>query len=638
MQTPFAHPESRDALCGFWPSHLGADRVAQVSIELDQVQIDDHGVYWRESRPEEGGRHTLCRWHSERGVEELIPESYSVRSRVHEYGGGEWCLGSHSLFFVNAEDQQVYERALDDHLNIRQVTDSPITRFADLQFDPQRNQLVCIAEEHKNDGLIINRLVSIQISDGSIRVLHQGHDFYASPAISNDGTRLAWLAWNHPHMPWVSTQLYSAERFAQGSLRSVHKLTSAPEPEVNPVAESLFQPQFSHDDQLYCVSDRNGWWNIHRFQSLESVSNVWEKEAEFGLAQWQFGLRSYDFLDCETLVASYLEDGINHLAILGSDQRILELDSDFDYFRSIRCWNNRIYCVAASATRLPAVLRIDPDSGQVDILRGGEQPLDAANLSQPQHITYEVNEEDKAHGYFYAPKNAEHDPLVEKPPVVVFTHGGPTATTYPLLNMKIQFWTQRGFAVADLNYRGSAGYGRDYRQKLQGSWGESDVQDCIAAVNHLDNEGLIDGQRAYIRGNSAGGYTTLCALTFTDRFRAGASLYGISDPARLAALTHKFESHYLDWLIGNVETDAECFAARTPLHWADKVTSPILFFQGGQDKVVLPEQTLDMVEKLRANGVTTECHLFPDEHHGFQQACNQQRVLEEELKFYQASL
>lgn len=631
-----AQPEATDFRCGFWPSPLSAEQVAQASVELDQIQVNDHAVYWRESRPLENGRNTLCCWTEDEGVRELLTAPFNVCSRVHEYGGGEWCLGNHMLYFVNDDDQQIYERPLDGDSIPRRVTQLDTTRFADLQFDASRNQLVCVAEEHADTG-VVNRLVSVNVSDGQVKVLHEGYDFYASPVISGDGSRLAWLSWNHPHMPWVSTQLCHAERFSQGSLRSISYLTSAPEAVVDPVAESLFQPQFGHDDQLYCVSDRSGWWNIYRFKSLESVRNVWEKDAEFGLAQWRFGLRTYDFLDCETLVASYLDKGRNHLAVLSSDGESQFLDLDFDYFRSIRCRNNRIYCIAASASRLPAVLRIDPDSGHSEILRGGEQPVADEYLSRPAHFSYSVGADEEAHGYFYPPLNPQAPPH-EKPPVIVFTHGGPTASCYPILSLKIQYWTQRGFAVADLNYRGSAGYGRNYRQALHQSWGVSDVRDCVSAVDHLATQGLIDGENCFVRGNSAGGYTTLCALTFTQRFKAGASLYGISDPARLSEITHKFESHYLDWLIGDVEQDAERYASRAPLLHAEKVNSPTLFFQGGKDKVVLPEQTLNMVEKLEARGVRTACHLFPEEHHGFQQARNQQTVLEEELKFYQATL
>ena len=633
MPKPSAPVETPDLRNGFWNTSLSAEQVTQSSVALDQIQLGDNAVYWRESRPGEEGRFTLCRWTESAGVEYLLEAPFNVRSRVHEYGGGEWCLGTNQLYFVNATDQQIYEYDLNGTTNPRQVTNKTDTRFADLQYDGSRHQLLCVSEEHCKGGKVINCLVSVCITNGQVEILHQGFDFYASPAIASDGRHLAWLSWNHPHMPWVSTRLCLAERSEQGRLHNIIERTGDL-PSQTADTESFFQPQFGPDGKLYCISDRSGWWNIHCFDSQVNIKNVCERNAEFGLAQWCFGLRTYDFLDNDTLAASYMEDGEIHLSLIARNGECQPLKLDFNFIRGIRCRGNDIYCIAASASRLSAIVRINAKNGKTDILQGGDQPISDACLSRPRHFSYTVELEEQAHGYFYPPKNPAA-PQRERPPVIIFTHGGPTASTYPVLNPKIQYWTQRGFAVADLNYRGSAGYGRDYRQALHLRWGDSDVKDCIAAIDYLAEHGLVDEENVFIRGNSAGGYTTLCALTFTRRFKAGSSLYGISDPARLNEGTHKFESHYLEWLIGDVEKDADRYRDRTPLFHAEKVCCPILFFQGALDKVVLPDQTLDMVEKLKAKGIRADCHMFSDEYHGFQKPRNQQIVLEEELQFYQ---
>ena len=382
--------------CGFWPAPLSAEQVAQASVSLDQVQLQDDAVYWRESKPREGGRFTLCRWTNDAGVVELLKPPFSVRSRVHEYGGGEWCLGGRHVYVVNAEDQQVYQLDLQDNAHPRQITDAPNTRFADLQYDAVRQQLVCITEEHTNDSRIINRLACINIDNGSITVLHEGGDFYASPALSGDGAHLAWLSWNHPHMPWAASQLYRAKRSDKGELHSVCAVAERPGSDAE--SQSFFQPQWSPSHVLHCVNDRSGWWNIHHYPLADRIHTVHQANAEFGLAQWCFGLRTYDFLDDETLVCSYLDAGINRLAKIGSDGACQPLALDFDHFRSIRCHNNLIYCIAASATRLPAVVRVDPDTGQTDILRGGEQPVPEAYLSRPRHISYDVDANVRANG------------------------------------------------------------------------------------------------------------------------------------------------------------------------------------------------------------------------------------------------
>ena len=581
---------------------FSAAQAVAAGMDFAELQHGANGLFWNEYRPEDAA----CRiWHWRDGVAKcLTPTGFSVRSRVYEYGGGAFCLTPDGVVFVNEADQQLYRQTLDGS---PEALTSGECRYGDVNFADGQ----ILAVEENGDQ---HRLVAIALADGTRRLLAEGADFYAAPVISPDGARLAWIEWSRPHQPWTSTRLMVAERSGQSF--------SAPRCVAgDAIEESIQQPRFDAKGQLYCLTDRAGFWQPH-VESVDGFEPLPSVQADHAPAPWQMGGCTWLPL-ADGYLASWSESGFGRLALNGDD-----LTGDYSRFRHLALDERFIYCIAASPISPSAVIAIDRASHEVTVLAGGVAPLAAERISRPQTLRYPSGS-GEAHGFFYPAMSGE-----TKPPLVVFIHGGPTSACYPMLDPRIQYWTQRGFAVADLNYRGSSGYGREYRQALQLSWGDVDVEDACAVVDYLAKQGLIDGERAFIRGGSAGGYTTLCALAFHQVFRAGASLYGVSDPVALARATHKFEGDYLDWLIGDPEQDAERYAARTPLLHASNIRVPVIFFQGELDAVVVPQQTRDMVTALEQNGVPVEAHYYADERHGFRRAVNQAHALEREWTFY----
>ncbi|MEG3010735.1 MAG: S9 family peptidase [Pseudomonas sp.] len=581
---------------------FSATQAVAAGMDFAELQLGANGLFWNEYRPEDAA----CRiWHWRDGVAKcLTPTGFSVRSRVYEYGGGAFCLTPDGVVFVNEADQQLYRQTLDGS---PEALTSGECRYGDVNFADGQ----ILAVEENGDQ---HRLVAIALADGTRRLLAEGADFYAAPVISPDGARLAWIEWSRPHQPWTSTRLMVAERSGQSF--------SAPRCVAgDAIEESIQQPRFDAKGQLYCLTDRAGFWQPY-VESVDGFEPLPSVQADHAPAPWQMGGCTWLPL-ADGYLASWSESGFGRLALNGDD-----LTGDYSRFRHLALDERFIYCIAASPISPSAVIAIDRASHEVTVLAGGVAPLAAERISRPQTLRYPSGS-GEAHGFFYPAMSGE-----TKPPLVVFIHGGPTSACYPMLDPRIQYWTQRGFAVADLNYRGSSGYGREYRQALQLSWGDVDVEDACAVVDYLARQGLIDGERAFIRGGSAGGYTTLCALAFHQVFRAGASLYGVSDPVALARATHKFEGDYLDWLIGDPEQDAERYAARTPLLHASNIRVPVIFFQGELDAVVVPQQTRDMVTALEQNGIPVEAHYYADERHGFRRAVNQAHALEREWAFY----
>ena len=581
---------------------FSASQAVAAGMDFAELQLGDTGLFWNEYRPEDAA----CRiWHWRDGVAKcLTPTGFSVRSRVYEYGGGAFCLTPDGVVFVNEADQQLYRQTLDGS---PEALTSGECRYGDVNFADGQ----ILAVEENGDQ---HRLVAIALADGTRRLLAEGADFYAAPVISPDGARLAWIEWSRPHQPWTSTRLMVAER--SGQRFSAPRCVAG-----DAIEESIQQPRFDAKGQLYCLTDRAGFWQPY-VESVDGFEPLPSVQADHAPAPWQMGGCTWLPL-ADGYLASWSESGFGRLALNGDD-----LTGDYSRFRHLALDERFIYCIAASPISPSAVIAIDRASHEVTVLAGGVAPLAAERISRPQTLRYPSGS-GEAHGFFYPAMSGE-----TKPPLVVFIHGGPTSACYPMLDPRIQYWTQRGFAVADLNYRGSSGYGREYRQALQLSWGDVDVEDACAVVDYLARQGLIDGERAFIRGGSAGGYTTLCALAFHQVFRAGASLYGVSDPVALARATHKFEGDYLDWLIGDPEQDAERYAARTPLLHASNIRVPVIFFQGELDAVVVPQQTRDMVTALEQNGIPVEAHYYADERHGFRRAVNQAHALEREWAFY----
>ena len=581
---------------------FSAEQAVAAGTDFAELKVGPAGVFWNEFRPQDAA----CRlWHWQRGSATcLTPTGYSARSRVYEYGGGSFCLAEAELVFVNEQDQQLYRQPLDGAAPT--ILTQGNCRYGGLEY--AHGQILAVEEQGT-----VHRLVSIELSTGSRRVLAEGADFYASPQASPDGKRLAWIEWDRPHQPWTRTRLMCRE--ADGSAHCIAAHASQQ------------QPRFDPGNNLYCLSDAAGFWQPWG-ETPEGWANLPATSCDHAGAPWQLGACSWLPMPGGDWMASGFDQGFGWLGVCNAQGERDDYAGNFTRFRSLAFDDHSLYAIAASPTTPGAVIAIDRASREITVLAGGATPLPREQLSLPQALHYPSGK-DFAHGFFYAAMT--DDPY---PPLVVFIHGGPTSACYPVFDPRIQYWAQRGFAVADLNYRGSSSHGRAYRQALHLQWGVVDVEDACAVVAHLAERGLADPDRAFIRGGSAGGYTTLCALAFHDVFRAGASLYGVSDPLALGRATHKFEGDYLGWLIGDAQRDEARYHQRTPLLHADKIRVPVIFFQGELDAVVVPQQTRSMLDALLEKGIAAEGHFYPQERHGFRSAANLAHALENEWRFY----
>lgn len=619
---------TKTAPFGSWRSPISAVMIAGETIGLDQPRLGDDGCYWIEKRPTEAGRQVIVQQNTDGTVKDLLPPPFSARSRVHEYGGAAYTVAGDILYFVNDSDQGIH--VVTPGKTPNPVYSEPGLRFADIQIDRNHNRLVCVCEDHRGAGEAINSLVALTLDDNrALTTLHQGADFYASPTIRADGGSVAWLNWNHPNMPWDGTELWLADIKPDGELHGARCIAGGED-------VSIFQPQWSPDSQLYFVSDAGGWWQLYR-QQADGAKRLCDIEAEFGLPQWVFGQSTYAFVSADTIACCYCQQGAWFLALLCTHTGELNrIDIPYGDITSVRAHQDRIIFLAGSPTFTTELVAYHPGQKNLTVVK---QSLPAAiresYLSTAQKISFATAGGHKAHGFYYEPKNGDYSaPTGEQPPLIVMSHGGPTAATGNSLNLRIQYWTSRGFAVLDVNYGGSTGYGRAYRQRLEGQWGVVDVSDCESGAKSLMATNKVDGNRLIIRGSSAGGYTTLCALTFTDTFKAGASLYGIGDLEALVRDTHKFESRYLDRLVGPLPDSRQTYRERSPLFHADKLSCPVIFFQGEEDRVVPPNQAESMVAVLRQNGIAVSYLQFAGEQHGFRRAETITRVLEAELFFY----
>ncbi len=609
--------------CGTWPSPITARMIADTTISLGAVHVDGDDIYWLEGRPSEGGRVVVVR-HTPDGAEDAIPDGFSARSRVHEYGGGAAIVSAGTVFFVNVDDQRVYrvERGAEPVA----VTDDSGDRHADLFHDRARNRLLAVREQHTADG-VSNELVSIDLETGESTVLVAGHDFVSNPRVSPDGGTLCWVAWDLPDMPWDAAALWIADVDADGTLAGTRRIAGGD-------GVSVFQPVWAPDGTLVFAADPNGWWNLHRWDGA-GVSVVHAMDAEFGLPQWVFGMRTTDIGSSVRVVTAYTRDGEWHLAeVEGQELRALAVP--YTDISAPQWVGDKLVFIGSSATSASSIVLFDPATGDTEILRTAlSVDLDPAFFSVPEPVTFDTAGGAQAYGFYYPPRSATHaaDPD-ERPPLIVRGHGGPTGQTSPSFSLAIQYWTSRGFAVLDVNYRGSTGFGRAYREALYGQWGSADVDDMVYGAKHLVSAGRADPDRLAIRGGSAGGYTALAALAFRDAFSAGASLYGIGDLMTLARDTHKFESRYLDLLIGPLPETEALYRDRSPIEHVDALNCPVIFLQGADDKVVPPNQAEAMVDALDAKGIPVAYVLFEGEGHGFRKAGNVSRALESELAFY----
>jgi len=592
--------------------------LTHAGVGLSEVSTDGEDLYWVESRPTEAGRSVIVRRTPDGSIEDVSPAGFDSRTRAHEYGGGAYAA-LHGVYRLDGAEPQA-------------ITPEPQLpagdRYAD--FLLHNDVVICVREHHLPDAEAVAELVAFPI-DGSAepRVIAGGHDFVSSPRVSPDGRQLAWLAWDHPNMPWDGTELWLAGLEPDGTVRDAARVAGGLE-------ESIFQPEWSPNGRLHFVSDRTGWWNLYRLEKLTGVTALYPMDAEFGAPQWQFGYRRYAFHGDTQIVAIYQEEGISRLGVLERGElstRYTERDVISD---TLAVSAGRVWTVAAGVTDPAAVVGIDVRTGQEEVVRRSlSVELDGEYLSRPRTISFPTTGGEVAHGFYYPPVNRDFAPPEgELPPLVVWSHGGPTGSTSPGFTLGRQFWTSRGFALVDVNYRGSAGYGRAYRNALRGRWGVIDTDDCIAAARYLADQGLVDRRRMAIRGGSAGGFTTLCALTFHDDFATGASYFGVADIGALAEDTHKFESRYMDSMVGPYPEAADVYRERSPIHHTDQLSKPMLILQGLDDEVVPPDQAEMMIGALDRKGIPHSYLAFEGEGHGFRRAENIERSAEAELFFY----
>ena len=613
---------------GSWPSTLSAELITRAAPGLNFLQSHGERLFWVESRPWEAGRNVIMCREGDGSTRDLLPAPFSHQSRVHEYGGMAYAMDDSHLYFVNAADQRIYQLALAEDKQPVAITAAG-SRFADLVIDQARQQLIAVCETHHDNREPENTLVSIVLADGSLSTLVSGADFYAFPRISPDSKQLCWIEWQHPNMPWDSTQLWLAN-FSDGGLSDKMLVAGADN------NEAIFQPQWSPDNQLYFVSDKNNWWNIYRIENGSSQP-VLEIEAEFATPLWQFGMTSYDFIDADTIACVYTKNGIWHSGFIDIQSGQLNtIKCQYSSMQAVTCHQDKLYLVAGAAALPSELISISRQAKVTSIYSPATIALAPENLSEPQSILFASGRDNQpVHAFYYPPTNANYCGIEgELPPVIALCHGGPTGATDSGLNLKLQYWCNRGFAVVDINYRGSTGFGRAYRHSLAGAWGIADVEDTQHAIRYLTEQQMIDPQRCLIRGGSAGGYTVLSALTFTDTFQAGASLYGIGDLETLAKDTHKFESRYMDSLIGPYPERRDIYLQRSPIHHAEGLNCPVIFLQGLEDKVVPPNQAEMMVKLLEEKGIKVAHVTFPDEGHGFRKANNIIHAMESELAFY----
>lgn len=617
---------------GSWKSPITTELIVEDSVSLGAMQLDGEDLYWVEMRPQEGARNVIVRRTPDGELSDVTPEPYNVRTRVHEYGGLCFWVKDGVVLFSNFADQRVYRQMPGGQ-------PEPITpegvdlRYADGKIDSGRNRLVCVREDHRDaDTEAVNTVVALDIEDGGEgEVLVSGSDFYGYPSVSPDGTQMAWLSWDHPNMPWDTTELWVAELKDDGTPNEPAKI-------VGEEGESVFQPEWSPDGTLYFVSDRTSWWNLFRWRGghVEAIAPM---RAEFGAPAWALGTRTYAFESADRIVCKYVENGFWKLATIDTrTTQFSPVESPYtEMSRGDIVAGSGMAALEAGSASLPdSLVSLDPDTGDINPLKQSRGvPVDDGYLSEPRSIEFETTGGKTAYAYYYPAENLDFvGPGDERPPLLVVSHGGPTGSAMTSFNLSYQFWTSRGIAVVDVNYGGSTGYGTEYRRRLNGQWGIVDIDDCINAALHLVAEGEVDGERLMVRGGSAGGYTTLASLTFRDVFKVGASYYGVSDLEALATETHKFESRYLDSMIGPYPERKDLYMERSPIHHTDQLSCPIILLQGLEDRVVLPNQAEMMVEALRNKGLPVAYLPFEGEQHGFRKSENIKRALEAELYFY----
>jgi len=614
---------------GSWKSPITSDLIVSGTIGFGEVTLDGDDIYWIESRPSEGGRSVIVRRTPDGTVADVTPPGFNARTTVHEYGGGAYLVDSGTVYFSNFADQRLYRQMPSQAP--QPITSMSKMRYADGVLDKRRNLIYCVREDHTEGGRdATNTLVKIDLAgDSEGETIVSGNDFYSSPRLSSDGKYLAWLTWNHPNMPWDGTELWVGELDDAGRITSSKRVAGG-------LTESIFQPEWSPGGVLHFVSDRTGWWNLYRLEGDVTVP-LHESASEFGVPQWVFRLSTYAFQSEHLIICTYCVRGNWYLASLDTSTHKLDpIELPYAEITNIRALSGRAVFCGGSPTQPLSIVSVDLATRQIDALkRSSSVEVDEDFLSVAQPVEYPTEHGLTAYAFFYPPANRDYEAKqAERPPLIVISHGGPTSATTTTLKLNIQYWTSRGFGVLDVNYGGSTGYGRAYRERLNGEWGVVDVDDCVNGARYLAARGDVDNNRLIIRGGSAGGYTTLAALTFRDVFKAGASYYGISDLELLEHDCHKFESQYNHSLVGPYPERTDLYWERSPIHYTDQLSCPLILFQGLEDKVVPPNQAELMFEAALRKGLPVAYVPFEGEQHGFRKAENIKRSLDGELYFY----
>ena len=655
--------------CGSWSSPISARDIAAGTMGFQQIAVDGDDVYWIETRPAENGRYVIVKWNPQQGAIDITPRGYSARSLVNSYGGGSMTVANGSVYFTNFDpkvypstnDQRIYRQ--DPGMLPVAITPQLNMSYADGIVDAKRGLLICVREDAGTllHGQPQQALVGIDLEGRKLPVvIAEGHDFYASPSLSRDGDRLAWISWNYPCMPWDGTELFVAELDRGGHVSKLDKI--AGEPGKPPAdadnrlvgecacysSESIMQPRWSPDDTLYFISDRyrsggSRWWNFYRYRGGR-VEAVTEQAREFGAPMWQLGVSHYDFDADGHLIGAYTEEGRWQLVRIDTDSgKVRDIDSGYSSIDQIHVQGGRACFIGGAFDAPGSVLRLElsKSGGAAEVLRQSI-PEDMfakikPSLSTPQFIRFPTGDsgDEEAYAFFYPPANARYKVADdERPPLLIFIHGGPSAGISAAMSLNLQYFTSRGFAVVDVIYRGSTGFGREYHQALYGYWGQRDVDDCVNAARYLIAQDRVDRYRIASRGGSAGGYTTLALATFSDILTAATSYYGISNLEMIAIHTDKLEAHYAEMLVGPYPAAQKQFQARSPYFHADRINCPMVLFQGCDDPVVPPEQARVLIEELLKKGMPVGYEFYPGESHGFRMQAHIQKSLEGELYFY----
>jgi|TARA_B110000263_G_scaffold241110_1_gene245001 dipeptidyl aminopeptidase/acylaminoacyl peptidase len=615
---------------GSWDSSITSDLIVNGGIKFSEIRSDSDDIYFLEGRPEEAGRYVIMKKTLDGKITDMIPKDYNSRNAVHEYGGGSYAVNNKIIYFTNWEDQRIYKIK---NNKITPITEIPIiekgVRYADLTVSFDEKWLFCVRETHFENKEAKNDLVAISTSSGEIKIISEGRDFYSSPRQQILGEYLCWLEWDHPNMPWDGNELFTAI-FNNGSISNKKHIDGSKE-------ISIVQPEWANAGDLIYISDQSGWWNLKKI-SKNKKSTILDEETDHGEPAWNFGVRTYflkdDYIYLKGSSKNKNKGLIRKINISG--EIIEEIEVLHTSIVGLTHHNNKALYIGASPVSNSEIVSYDLKKKNEEIIKESNPiKIDIEEISIPEEISFTTTQNAIAYGYFYKPKNKNYQgESEEKPPLLVISHGGPTSATSNSLNLSVQFWTNRGFAVMDVNYRGSVGYGREFRDSLKGNWGIYDTDDCISAVNFLSSKGLVDSKKVAIRGGSAGGYTTINALTFHDTFAVGATYYGIADLSVFIDDTHKFESKYLESLIGKYPEEKQKYHDRSAINFTEMLSCPMIIFQGTEDKIVPPSQAEILAKGLQNKKIPYSLVMFEGEQHGFRQSKNIKASLESELFFY----